>query len=256
MAGGWLILPARNNQNNAGVVHAATEVIDGVTYEVITLTSDSAANMSKINAHKSGDTGNYRYVMTGDWDLVTNKVAPYFYGNHLIFDFNGHSIRSTGYSGGGFLPFFQPTTTLELTCSGPSSGGTTPIVFRGTPQTVIFSGNFKCTYFEGLHAETVIIRGVQQLVTAENANYFVAPYIKYSAGAYVPSHAYYTVSASDILLGEHNYEFNLGWDLTVGELSKLAIPNDRTYYLYGRNADGAYEYLNIQSVDGAWVKTV
>ena len=253
IAGVCLItIPAKNETIDSNVHAAATEVIDGVTYEVITLTSDSAANMSKINAHQSGDTGNYRYVMTGNWDLVANKAAPFFYGDKVIFDFNGYKLTATTASNGGYLLRFLSTTTTELTDSGKVGQWVSPVVVKSS--TLILSGNVNIGYLE-VTVPNIIVRGLTYAyVPTSTSTFTVAPYITRDENNYFrPLCSYYTVSTrSDIVSGVYNYEFSYASELTVGELSKLAVPADKTYYLWGRNADGEYVCLNIVYRDGEW----
>ena len=240
-----------------------SEVIDGIEYETIYLTNDSADNMRKINMATA--TGNYHYVMLNGWNLVTSKAKPYFYGAHVILDCNSHALTATNYANGGYLPRFCVTESLEITSSGKGTVNLNPIVFNTTPQTLIISGNIGIYYHENLHLDEtqVIIRGTQYIYfncDAEyaNRNFIVAPYLNLKINSanqvtYAPSHTAYAISTSNVVPGRYNYEFSLGWDLTVGELSKLAVPDDKTYYLWGRNGNGEYEYLNVVYRDGAWV---
>ena len=66
----------------------------------------------------------------------------------------------------------------------------------------------------------------------------------------VISPANFTVSTTDLVAGAYNYAYGYAWELTATELNKLEIPANKTYYLWGRNRDGWYEYLDFTCRDG------
>ena len=250
-------------------MNAATEVIGGVTYEVIYLTSDSNANLQKVNATTT--TGNYHFILQADWDLSTLQNNPTVRGASVIWDFNGYGVNR----GGGHHLQFNSIDTLELTDSSPvwhSQLGTPFPVFSGRPRFMYVSGNVRMIL-------EIWATNFCNNIKIRSANYFqlylttgtsigntgftfpafmqLAPVTSDNVRTFTSTSDYYLVSTVNhgIVSGAYNYEFG-GYvtDLTVGELSKLAVPTDKTYYLWGRNADGAYEYLNIVYRDGAWVK--
>ena len=54
----------------------------------------------------------------------------------------------------------------------------------------------------------------------------------------------FAVSKSNIVCGIYNFEYNYVPNINSITLKNLVVPNDTIYYLWGRNADGIYEYLN------------
>ena len=244
------------------------KVVDGIDYKLIYLKGNSDPEQTK--AIFNGSTSvNYYYIFTDDWDMVANKVGwgnggQMVYGQNIILDLNGHSVRSIDTSGGGYYLRLQ-CTNLEITNSSVADGSISFVELANSPN-IIVSGNIT-TQFVGysVNACQVTIRGAKSVAFQDyNSNFSdskftVAPYMVKTADSglsrtYKASHEAYAVSASNsIVSGICNYEFGAyAWELTVGELSKLDVPTDKTYYLWGRNADGAYEYLNIQYFDGQW----
>ena len=262
--------PARVTQNNnSKVAHAATEVINGITYQTIEIPGDRdpKASMAIFNGVSMG---NYYYYLTGNWDMVATDSHGTLKGYNVILDFNGYSINSSATGEGGqFITF--ACDTLELTDSSVSGGGGINVNDMSQTKTMIASGNLgSCQLNFSGTGKTMIIRGGQNVIlyawgvggVAENAGTLVvAPYMwretlvsfgKYDAYCYHSVCDYYTVSDSPLVSGVYNFEYSKQWDLTVGELSKLVVSDDKTYYLWGRNADGEYEYLNIVYRDGEW----
>ena len=135
--------------NNAGVVSAATEVVDGVTYNTVNLTGNHADNINKIKG--TGGT-NYKYVMTADWVVPsTHSGNINVFGQHIVFDFNGHSIDMTQV---GFAFWFECNGNVTITDS--SVAGTGRVLTNGsrgiyathsTVKTLIIAGG-NCDHAE------------------------------------------------------------------------------------------------------------
>ena len=70
-------------------------------------------------------------------------------------------------------------------------------------------------------------------------------------GSKVKEYDYYAVSTSNLVSGDYNYQFGYAWELSAAELNNLVIPDDQTYYLWGRNQGENYEYLHLQYA-GKW----
>ena len=242
---------------------------DGETYQTVVLKGNSDLAQSKAAFFGGNSTVNYYYIVLNDWDFVTNKISGTVYGNKIVLDLNGHHLVTTDSSGGGWYPVFQ-CTTLEYTDTSLTGGsiGTTVI---GGVKSVVCSGNGSYVIGSGSSsAIDITIRGGKSVTFSfwgsgglANANLTVAPYMlalndSNSWRVYRPTHNSYIISTSTIVSGAYNYEFGQVWDLTVGQLANLAVPDDKTYYLWGRNADGAYEYLNIyyDRAKQAWAKVI
>lgn len=61
---------------------------------------------------------------------------------------------------------------------------------------------------------------------------------------------YFAVSISKIVSGVYNNVYGLAWELDATALNALQVPTDKTYYLWGRMADGRYQYLNLRYDNG------
>ena len=59
-------------------------------------------------------------------------------------------------------------------------------------------------------------------------------------------YAYYAVSPSTLYSGVYNYEMGRAWELSVQQMLTLPMTDDQPYYLWGRNQNSAYEYLDLQ----------
>lgn len=247
------------------------QMIDGEAYQVVMLRGDSDPEQSK-NAFFGGEsTENYYYLLLNDWDFKAHKVGwvagHRVRGHKIIIDLQGHSMKTTDSAGGGYYPEFY-CATLELTDSALTGGSFGTVSLTADVQTVICSGNVSCAIACGSRPTKVdvVIRGGRAVTLSffgnglsGDANLIEAPYMVPNNNSntyttYRPTHAAYLVSDSNIVSGIYNYEIGLEHELTVGELGKLNAPADKTYYLWGRNADGSYEYLGIEYRDGEWRK--
>ena len=234
-------------------------------YQLIGLTADTKSNRAKINACTGG--GKYYFLMQDDWDLVAQKSSVDFPTmDTAVFDSHGYTI--TG--GETYYVYMYGCNTVELTDSS-LTGGRITIISLGSVGTknLILSGNG--TYDLISYNRTaenplnITVRGVKYAGINNwgegnvSDSWTVAPYLlvddtgEYDVTITAVANDF-AVSNSEIVAGVYNYAVGYVWGLTVGELSKLAMPVDQTYYLWARNADGAYEYLNIVYRDGAWVK--
>ena len=243
--------------------HEPETVRDNITYQMVYLTGDSATNLARINACSA--SGNYYYLMTADWDLVANQVAGLtIRGRYVVWDNNGYNLNAVGYAGGGYFPTYSVTNTLEITSSGRVTGNIATAVVSSALQKFIITGNIRLAYCSfSARPTNIIIRSANLCSLYCGAGFdsvamTVPPFMQlyYSVAtqrAYRTLCDYYAVSDSNLIAGAYNYAMGHAWELTVGELADLSMPTDKTYYLWGRKADGAYEYLNIIYRDGAWV---
>ena len=254
-------------------MNADAYVQDGITYETIYLKGDSDPTQSRVILNGQS-TKNYRYVLLDNWNLITNKVDSLknaAYGNNIIFDLNGHVVTSSGYTPTAAYYLTFSCVNLEVTDSSTKGSGHVVAVLNDRViKSITFSGNGSYT-IESRHDTSnpvaVTVRGGQRVYfqndtkNSAGVNYTVAPYMNVISNSdygptFAPSHDYYAVAESNQVTGIYNCEFSHAWNLTVGELAGLNLPADKTYYLWGRNADGAYAYLNIAFVNGAWSKIV
>ena len=237
-------------------------------YDVIYLQGDSNHTQS-LAFFKGTSTGNYHYILMDDWDLITNKAGRgaghTVLGNHVILDLNGHVITCGNASNGSNYVYVN-ASSLELTDSSLAGTGVLGATTSGEQlKTVIISGNGMYNFQNNNSGNVmdITVRGGKYMRLSGdgilNSHLTVAPYLNltYSEGIYryyAASHDYYAVSDNTLIFGAYNYEFGQVWDLTVGQLANLAVPDDKTYYLWGCTVNGGYEYLAIEYRDGAWVK--
>ena len=242
-----------------------TSVIDNVAYQTIYLMGDSDPEQSKI-IFKGSQTDNYRYVFLDNWDLIaTNSGAGQnerIYGNAIILDYNGHYVNSV--NDGGYY-FYIACNSLELTDTSTTGGGGMEDFSLYNIQTIIVSGGFVGGFGRSSNttlAPNIYVRGGRDVRFGgwymANSTVTAAPYmlVDYtSSGSYhYTCYDDYVVSDSWLVSGVYNYAFSDTKELQIGSLWNLAVPKDKTYYLWGRKADGAYAYLNIIYRDGAWVQ--
>lgn len=57
---------------------------------------------------------------------------------------------------------------------------------------------------------------------------------------------FFAISTSNTVSGTYNYELGHSWELTLDQMLTCRIPDDQTYYLFGRYLDGAYQPLNLR----------
>ena len=198
--------------------------------------------------------------------MVANKNRKEMVGNHIIFDLNGHRITSGNGDGVNYYICIYETQVLEFTDTSAVGGGYIYSIIGANIPKLIFSGNGSYNTESGSASTSeVVIRGGQRVQvfnysSTGNTTYqrVVAPYMQLSSDngrtmIYTPRSDAFAVADNETVAGVYNYEFGHLWDLRVGELYGLTVPDDKTYYLFGRNAGGAYGYLNIVYRDGQWV---
>ena len=267
-----LIWPVQNNQNNSEVVNAATEVIGGITYETIYLTGNSDANVAELTK-RANTNGNYRYILTANWSLLgQNQDDVSFYGNAIIVDLNGYAVNCQSGVGLYFCCPLAEVVDSSLTRGGQITNSAVIIGVRNVKrcQLTLSGGFIRPDYYGfnqycdldliingGTGAHFNVPSGSGYLGLTRNwGNYDTtltfAPWVELTyqndgrISGWNSRALYYVVSPrKDILSGVYNYEYSLASDLTGGELSKLDVPADKTYYLWGRGRGDAYEYLNI-----------
>lgn len=149
-----------------------------------------------------------------------------------------------------------------LTVSTAADGGNITMIFEGgdiNTTDIIF-----WVYNQSNTKTNIVINGgslVNQQVQAIEPNghvildfetkITVAPYVRatYDANGNIVSAVtpdYFAVSTSDSVSGIYNYAYGYQWNLTAEALSNLTLPTNKTYYLWGRNTDGWYEFLHLR----------
>lgn len=255
-------------RDDAGVTHAATEVINGITYQVVYLpgNADSARSKALIAECNQNKSGNYRYVLQDNWDLPGKKTSWLFLrGQAIILDLNGFIINSTNAANGAnYLETDAPL--MEITdSSAAGTGSIDQFVLEPAVQIVTFSGNGAYCAECVRNADNpihVIVRGGRRITfsnweyTPAGVTWTVAPYWGFSfnnnATWYLSSKEAYAVSTTPYAAGVYNYAYGYAWELTAAQLYNLEIPTDHTYYLWARDKNGWYYYLDLRYTDGAW----
>lgn len=259
-------------------MRADTEVINGITYEVIYLDGDNTENWNKINSHSYSDRGNYRYVMTADWHITflnnnPNYSIPGLYGNSVIFDLNGYTLTTVAVSTySGCLDF--RSENAEITDSSAAGTGTiicnniyalSVNMYNGSVIFTVSGGNFYAPIFichDAIYNEAygwtydVVLRGGNfygvgncPLVWEKDGGdypFTVSPdmvLVKSEQNISIKPYDAYAVSPSDQWCGAYNYAYGVAWEISAKELANLEIPTDKTYYLWGRNQDEWYQLL-------------
>ena len=279
MAGVLLIRPVQNNQNNTRVVNAATEVINGVTYETVYLTGDQGENATIFGANTDKNK-NYRYVLTADYDARYHSGGRWenrfsLVGQRVIFDLNGYTYYANGWetvNGSNRFSYLTPACdTFELTDSSAAQsgmlGGNGHHIHLGSVKNLIITGgggNLGIVAASGIPDVKIVFKGGWYSNIGWNfalakesfavAPYLIATYDGTGRPQSIKPYDDYAVAESNLVSGVYNYEFGNGWGLRVTDLINYVAPNDKTHYLWARNADGEYAYLHIQYVDGGWVQ--
>ena len=237
---------------------------DGLVYHTLYLTSDNADNINKVDACNQYKNDNIRYVLTDDWDLRNNTANITFYNYAVIIDLNGCQVSFRRWTSEAHCNFSFHTTWAEITDSSRVRRGvlnctagalTLYEIFSGTLTiaggTKIGSygvidtyGSVNLVFKGGSYATNPLVRVMSGSVTMTFAAWVTTTYSDDGKLTAVNSANYFAVSDSKVISGAYNYAVGYTWDLTAGELWNLAVPVDKAYYLWGRNADGAYEYLN------------
>lgn len=274
-----LPLGTTENNNNESVITAATEVINGVTYEVVYLDGDYYSNKAKLAPEES--SGNYRYVMTADFDMsfdATHHDCRFWIGgNAVIWDLNGHTLTTNGWVSGGNVEMDYWSylclrcTRFELTDSSAAQSGR--LVGQGRWQNIVMlecedlvisgGGGLLAVSYSGTHdsASITFTGGVYDTLRFwglnADENLVVAPYLNATYDAdgrptAVKPYDDYAVSTTDLAAGAYNYVYGYAWELNLTELNNLAISTDKTYYLWARDKDGWYHYLDLCYTDGKW----
>lgn len=266
--------------DNAGVVRADTKIIDGVEYEVIYLDGDNEANLTKVYDCNQNTDGNYCYVMTADWDIPAASSSISIRGHSIILDLNGYTFSVSGYIANQVHSYLSlhcnkfTVTDSSMAQSGTVISGNHVFVLWGDniKEIVVSGGTIKGAIALKRPYQTVIFNGgifpagQQEVINYGDGSVFkptaivlVAPWMNatYNASGEVtsvkPRYDYFAVSPSDLFSGAYNDVYGYAWELNATQLSNLTISTDRTYYLWGRNKDGWYQYLNLRYVDGAWI---
>ena len=130
---------AENDNNNANVVSAATEVVNGNTYQIYDINAQTT--WSQVQSYVSGTT----YVklrLQEDCGANWSGVAQLF-GNYLIIDLNGHTWKPSGFTG---IEFYIAHLVQVEDSSGGQGVFTYPISLmnRTTDSTVVWHGG-KCS---------------------------------------------------------------------------------------------------------------
>lgn len=244
-------------------------VLNEIEYEVIYLTGDDDTNRSKISECSQNTNGNYRYVMTANWSI---KQIPNFYGANVILDLNGYLLDAIGYQSvgsSGYLSLWS--NRFEITDTSPGGrgefSGNNPLAAVKSQLDLVISGGRISGFFH-FHVKPNSLQflgGYTKLSywspygeLKVPTNVIVADYLTvegYYSGlpSEVKQYYDYAVSTSKLVSGAFNSVYGYAWKLSVTDLRQVVIPDNKTYYLWGRNEDGWYEDLKRVYVDGAWV---
>ena len=257
-------------------MNAATEVIDGITYEVITLGGDTSnnENFGRLeNAAKADNntyTKNFRIVMTGNWTPTTMPIIRS--ANSVIWDLNGYTytiskskntppafncysaeITDSSAAGTGKFVFadVQPYIIAHdesdrcktVTISGGSCADGY-FSFTSSTKIIFKNGNYATTFADGLSRKNdSLLNWAPYMSTETNSFGNIAAIRPYDD---------YAVSSSPYLSGIYNYEFNLQQELSFAAILNYKNIDNKNCYLYGRRKNGEYENLHCTYVDGAW----
>lgn len=259
-----MALPARgaeNNEfNNTGVVRADTELYDGFEYLVFDVYNDTDVN----DICTVCNDNNYVKLVLRE-DRIKPGVREYWgnaaaCGHAKIIDLNGYTLSLARFdTNARWLEIWDSSAaqTGQIICTDTFSlqsnlqgcnirGGTikAPTINYYGIRFHFYGGRLECE-------RTVVESGSSVKFSVQP--YVTVTYDEYGRVLASAAHDYYAVSPSDLFSGAYNNVYGCAWELNAKQLYDLAIPTDQTYYLWGRNRDGGYEYLNLCYIGGKWV---
>lgn len=275
-----------NHDDGAGVAGAATEIVDGHEYAVL----DVYGNTSFATLNEFFQNNKYAKLVLKENVACNNYNSDFYCNSSsIIIDLNGYNFQSrgTGFNcqslqimdssaaGTGSLTFgmaysycrtfilHSGTITDNFALGTDSSktlqcyiyGGNIEetIYFQGYSNNFIYfcmlGGSVGCVLNESIFTDYNIEINLAPCVSGDLTTRFAGDYY-FLATDLIAADYYYAVSTTDLISGAYNYAYGYAWELTAAELSRLEVPSDKTYYLWGRNKDGWYEYLDLCYVNG------
>lgn len=284
--------------NDAGVVQAATEVIDGHEYAVLDINGDTT--LATIQAFTKANPYS-KLVLQSDWLFVADEktnaavFSDYSFSSQgVILDLHGYTIKVSRTVTNITASVNISSHYVEVRDSSATGTGTIDATFlyvhskslSSAMKLVLRGGNFSQVHIDGHDnkstsnqtalqvevyggtvsqfikynvrsvdtvAELKVTGGVVRNAVVENVkagdltNYQLK--ITNTTGNQIGNvkydYDYYAVSTTPYASGAYNDVYGYVWEINITELSSFRTPADKTYYLWGRYADGWYEYLYV-----------